>query len=821
MSGSAFDPIGATLPRDAQHPLARLLDAGEEAALLLDASGRIVFVNEAWRRFARDNDGDESVEHGIGLDYLAACRGDPSVSELTSALEGLLQGSLAGFRYRYRCNAPSVLRRFELRATRLAPGAAPGGAALALWQHDVTELEMSEARLRVQRGVAAALAEGLPLLEVCLRLGQLVCDELEWECFELWSQDSDGKIRLLLTSADGKPGLEVFREATRDMGFQPGQGLPGRVWQSRQPEWIEDFSDAGRFPRAPAARACGLGCAFGVPLASGPEVFLMLAGFARGQRARDRATVELLQGIGAQLADVERRQRAEEKARVAERELASSHERLDEVLKSAPGFVVKTDLAGRVRYINRSRTVPREQALGLHWTWLIPVEQRPRLDELFAEVIATGETREYQVELSDAEGNPQHYHGRIGPLRLRDEAGEQRIVGAVIVAQDVTELRRLQAELDASQRLASVGTLAAGVAHEVNNALSPVLANLSMITSEVTRGSPEALAETEILTMLHDAHDSAERIRGVVGDLKLLSRPKDEAHGPVEVVPVLEGMLRLATNEIRHRARVVRTYEEVPPALAAEGRLGQVLLNLLLNAAQAIPEGHAERHLIRVSTRLLAGSEVAIEVSDSGVGIPPEVMRRLFTPFFTTKAEKGTGLGLSICDKIVRSMGGRIEVDSEGGVGSTFRVVLAVAPPAVATLPEEPRSASLDGPRGRVLVVDDNRSVGLAMRRVLSGAHEVVFANSGREAIALLERGERFEVILCDVMMPEMSGPELIDLLERRWPEVAEGVVVVTGGALSQSSQAFLERTPHLVLDKPVPPRRLLGVVAERLRASR
>ncbi|MCC7111554.1 MAG: response regulator, partial [Deltaproteobacteria bacterium] len=754
--------------------------------MLLDASGRVVHVNQAWRRFARDNGGGDALEHGVGLDYLAACQSDPSVRELTHALEGLLQGSLESFRYRYRCNAPSVLRRFELRATRLA-GAEPGGAAVALWHHDVTELEMAEARLRVQRGVAAALAEGLPLLEVCTRLGQLVCDELEWECFELWSQDPDGKIRLLLTSADTKPGLEAFRAATRNMGFQLGEGLPGRVWRSREPEWIADFSDSARFPRAPAARACGLGCAFGIPLASGPEVFLMLACFARGQRARDTATVELLQGIGAQLADVERRQRAEEKARVAERELASSHERLDEVLKSAPGFVVKTDLAGLVRYINRSRTVPREQTLGLHWTWLIPAEQRPALEGLFAEVIGSGETREYQVELSDAEGKPQHYHGRIGPLRLRDEAGEPRTAGAVIVAQDVTELRRLQSELDASQRLASVGALAAGVAHEVNNALSPVLANLTMITSALTQGSPERAFEDELLSMLHDAHDSAERIRDVVGDLKLLSRPKDEARGPVEVVPVLEGMLRLATTEIRHRARIVRTYAEVPPVLGAEGRLGQVLLNLLLNAAQAIPEGHAERNLIRVATKLLSDGEVAIEVSDSGGGIPPEVMRRLFTPFFTTKAEKGTGLGLSICDKIVRSMGGRIEVVSEVGVGSTFRVVLAVAAPELATLPVEPRPASLDGPRGRVLVVDDERAVGLAMRRALSGAHEVVFANSGREAIALFERGERFEVILCDVMMPEMSGPELIDLLKRRWPEVAEGVVVVTGGALSPS----------------------------------
>ncbi len=237
---------------------------------------------------------------------------------------------------------------------------------------------------------------------------------------------------------------------------------------------------------------------------------------------------------------------------------------------------------------------------------------------------------------------------------------------------------------------------------------------------------------------LRDAHEAAERVRQIVRDLKLFSRAEEERHGPVNVREVLESTLRMAWNEIRHRARLVKTFDEVPPVVANEARLGQVFLNLVVNAAHAIPAGRAESNEIRLSTRF-EGERVLIEIADTGTGMSPEVLEHIFTPFFTTKpVGVGTGLGLPICQRIVEDLGGDLRVSSREGVGSTFPVSLpATERPS---RPMQTPRAPTAGParRGRVLVVDDEPMVAIAVRRTLSGEHDVVTLNLTQEALALV-----------------------------------------------------------------------------------
>jgi len=205
---------------------------------------------------------------------------------------------------------------------------------------------------------------------------------------------------------------------------------------------------------------------------------------------------------------------------------------------------------------------------------------------------------------------------------------------------DVTlraERCKLQEQLLVSDRMASVGTLAAGVAHEINNPLAVVLANLEMATRSVSELAKRMALPDDLEESLKDATDCAERIRDIVRDLKIFSRAEDDRRAPVDTRRVLESTLRMAWNEIRHRARLVKLYGAVPPVEANESRLGQVFLNLIVNAAQAIPEGHAEANEIRVATRLGPTGGVVVEIADSGCGMPPEVLRRIFTPFYTTK----------------------------------------------------------------------------------------------------------------------------------------------------------------------------------------
>jgi CheY-like chemotaxis protein len=248
---------------------------------------------------------------------------------------------------------------------------------------------------------------------------------------------------------------------------------------------------------------------------------------------------------------------------------------------------------------------------------------------------------------------------------------------------------------------------------------------------------------------------------------------------------------------------LVRDFRNLPMIAGNPSRLGQVFLNLLVNAVHAIPVGSADEHTITVRASC-EGEEVTVEVSDSGVGIERDHLARVFDPFFTTKrAGHGTGLGLFICKRIVHEHGGRIEVQSRPGVGSTFSVIL----PAQGEIPQQLERVESSVPppprRARVLVVDDEPRVARGLARALRREHDVSTLTSAREALKCLTEGDSFDAVLCDVMMPEMTGVELHRELLRLKPDVARRVLFFTGGAFTPSTQAFVRRMAHRCLEKP------------------
>jgi CheY-like chemotaxis protein len=405
---------------------------------------------------------------------------------------------------------------------------------------------------------------------------------------------------------------------------------------------------------------------------------------------------------------------------------------------------------------------------------------------------------------------------------LRTEHGTTG--GAVAVFRDISMEKVAQSQLVLSDRMASVGALAASVAHEINNPLASVIANLELAALEFDErpdgDRPSALLVAE---ELRDAREGAERVRTIVRDLKMFSREDGEWHGPVDVRRALASSLRMASNEIRHRARLVTSWSEVPPVHANEARLGQVFLNLIVNAAQAIPEGRAHTNCIRVGTRIDALGNVVVDISDTGTGIAPETMRQLFTPFFTTKSPgDGTGLGLSICRRLVHAMGGNITVESELGIGTTFHVSLPRA--RVVDRPTRTIAAIVDavpGRRGRVLVVDDEVSVANTIQRALQTTHDITIVHDGAAALAVIEAGQAFDVVLCDLMMPVMSGMELFARLSSSRPDVAERIVFVTGGAFTADARSFLERSDNVQLEKPFDVKTLRRVVDDHVRIAK
>ena len=403
----------------------------------------------------------------------------------------------------------------------------------------------------------------------------------------------------------------------------------------------------------------------------------------------------------------------------------------------------------------------------------------------------------------------------VGRSRLFDTEG--RPAGALRLVRDMTERNKLQAQLMTRDRMASMGTLAAGVAHEINNPLAAVMANLEFVSGVLhTPSGLDVPRRDEVAAAIREAQEATERVRLIVRDLGMFSRsPTEERRAAVNVESVLESSLRMARNEIRDRASVVRSYGGVPTVEGDEARIGQVLLNLVVNAAQALPEGRADLNQIRVSTRL-EDKRVVIEVADTGPGIAPEVLDRIFDAFFTTKdVGGGTGLGLAICQRIVADMGGELTVESELGRGSTFRVSLPT-PRHEWMTPPESVGPGVGLARRRVLVVDDDELVLTSLERILSGEHEVTSTRTAADALRRCEAGERFDVILCDLMMPEMTGIDLRRELLRVAPDQAARMMFITGGAFTESAQQFLAETRVVHVEKPFDPLALRALVRNR-----
>ena len=408
---------------------------------------------------------------------------------------------------------------------------------------------------------------------------------------------------------------------------------------------------------------------------------------------------------------------------------------------------------------------------------------------------------------------------------LRDESGA--ITGAVGVGHDVTKERLANEQLMISDRMASIGMMAAGVGHEINNPLSAVVANLEFAAAEVSALASQVGADKigDLADEIRDAYEAAQRVRGIAANLKVFSSGQAETNGPIDVERVLESAVRMGWNQVRHRARLVRDYGGVPAAVGVDAGLGQVFLNLIVNAAQAIPEGAAEHHEIRLRTRVDRDGRIVIDVEDTGAGIPPHVMSRLFTPFVTTKPVGiGTGLGLSICQRLVTAMGGSIWADSTVGRGSVFHVALQPARVTIApTAPAAPTVAeSAAARRARILVVDDEEMLGTILRRVLRG-HDVTVLTDARKGLELIDGGACFDAILCDVMMPVMTGIEFHRALSERHPDQVGALIFLTGGAFTKETAAFLDSVANPCVDKPFDATKLRARVEAHLadRANR
>jgi len=428
-------------------------------------------------------------------------------------------------------------------------------------------------------------------------------------------------------------------------------------------------------------------------------------------------------------------------------------------------------------------------------------------------------------------------------LKISIELALHREASRARLARTVEDERLTRDRLDSVERLASLARMAAGVAHQINNPLAVVLANAELVAHELERrrfsgtpSQPETVSDQERLDETIEVQAelrlAAQRIARIVANIQFFCQPAPPPTARADVRRAIERAVRMTANDIAGRARVLQELRPVPKVRTSEAHLTEVLKQLLLNAAQAIEARPAASNEICVRTRLTEEGQIRIEVTDTGCGMAAEVQRRIFEPFFTTKpVGVGTGLGLSICHGIVSAAGGRLSVETRAEGGAQATVLLPSVESASGQIAFSPRvplpeargaHLRLAGPtrltreQRRILMVDDEPMLLRSVRRLLP-EYELVCVESAKKALALLDAGRPFDLIVSDVMMPEMSGIDFYEALCARYPEEARRVVFVTGGALGHHVGSFLGSVPNMRLEKPFAAADLRRVIEQAL----
>jgi PAS domain S-box-containing protein len=495
--------------------------------------------------------------------------------------------------------------------------------------------------------------------------------------------------------------------------------------------------------------------------------------------------------------------------------LAGERAFLAALLEHLPGsFLAVVDDAQRITRIfghEKLRPTAGRVLVGEAITVLGRGHERRALLEAAAEALA---------------GHPMPIHTRLDDADLElvfvplpGESGQSP--RALVIGRDVTERNRLRESLERHERLVTTGTLAAGVAHEINNPLSYVVVNLALAIEDLQGLGAGVPAETlrEVIAALTEASEGAERIRKIVRGMRTFAR---EQSVPVatDLADTAELSVHMAMHELRPRATVLQEHAPAPAALADKSRLSQAIVQLLMNAGQAFATADTGRNQVLVRTGSAPDGRVFLDVTDNGPGIAPEVLPRIFDPFFTTRpVGQGSGLGLSIAHNLVSDLGGELRVRTRVGEGTTFEILLP-ATPASPVVTERPTVRGRSTTRGRVLLIDDEPHVLAMLERLLRAEHDCVATTDPREAMRELDGDPRFDAIFCDLMMPHIDGMQVYERIRARHPTLLNRVVFVTGGALQgRPHAAFLESVPNPCIDKPFDPEHLRAVARRLVRA--
>jgi PAS domain S-box-containing protein len=636
---------------------------------------------------------------------------------------------------------------------------------------DVTEEARGERRRDAQYAVARVLAGAQTLAEAAPSVLAAIGETLEWQSAGLWLVDADAEVlRCAVTWHSRRAARPAFEAQSRSLTFRRGVGLPGRVWQHGAPAWSSDVTADDNFPRREAALRDGLRGGFAFPLLSRGETRGVLELFSDEPRDRDDDLVDAMVAIGHQFGQFLDRLQAEADVRAGEAFKSA-------VIESALDCVITMDHRGLITEFNpaaeRTFGHARAEVIGRELAEVVvPQALRARHRKGLARYLETGrsEILGARLELPALRADGTEFPAELSVTRI-ELPGPPRFTGYI---RDLTERRRAEDALREAQKMEAVGRLAGGIAHDFNNLLSVIggFAGLALRNPQ---------ARGELADHLREISQATEQGAALTQQLLAFSRSQPVETSVVSVnrvIAELDGFLRRALGE---DVRLVTVFGGTHCLVEINrGRLEQVIVNLAVNARDAMASGGT---LTIESDETPPGdaATVVLRVSDTGCGMDADTQAHIFEPFFTTKPTgEGTGLGLATVYGIVTGAGGGIQVESTPGRGTAFTIRLPAAR-AAAEKQREPAPIARSANGGTVLVVEDNDSLRVLISRMLEAdGYSVLTARSGSDAIRLLaDHDGALDLLVSDVVMPGMRGPELAARLRAAAPELP--VLFVSG----------------------------------------
>jgi len=671
---------------------------------------------------------------------------------------------------------------------------------------DVTERRKAEATATALAEVSRTLSRSIDPDTVGRLVTENVCRLLDARSAAVYRLEAGSSVLLLVTASELVPG--GFHWLPRLAG--PDAGMAGLAVQEQRPVASPDVLDDPRgtytAERRSVLESDGDRALLAIPLLARDRTFGALVVSAPTGRMFTDEEIALAQAFADQAG------LALDNAHLVA-DLRGSRDFLASIAQNSADAIMTTDIDGRITYFSPGA----ERIFGYRVDEIIGrsggelyVSGPDEASALRQRSLVEGQISEYETRFRTKDGRVLDVSASIS--LLRDASGA--ITGRVSVIRDMTERKRMEATLRQSEKLAAMGSLLAGVAHELNNPLAVVGGHARLLKTHAT--------DARLVKRAEKIADAADRCARIIKNFLALARQAPPERASTD----LNGVVREAVELIAYPLRVdgievtLDLAPDLPQLWADSHQLHQLIVNLVTNAHHALRERELPRKLTLSSVFDAGDGAVRLEVADNGPGIPAEVQQRIFEPFFTTKpVGKGTGLGLSLCQSIVVDHGGTMEVVSAPGRGAVFSMRLPVMSPDVTTGEATPAEAA-PPPPCTILVVDDESEVAALLAEILGdGGHRVETVADG---IAALEKlAERpYDAILSDLRMPELDGPSLYREVERRYPQLVSRFAFLTGDALGDETRAFLEAVRAPQLGKPFSAEEVVRVLRQVLARS-